>query len=67
MEKRIEQALNNLNIIVAETKMTRQEHAQLVEDLNLVTEACGDGSYDKKAAEPKVVDRGKKQKRGKIE
>ena len=59
-KKRIEQALNNLNVIVANTKMTREEHAQLVEDLNLITEACKDGPDDKKVVENKKPKRIKK-------
>lgn len=36
----INDALKNIDMVVANTRMTRQEHAQLQQDLMLVTQRC---------------------------
>lgn len=36
----VQQAIKNITIVVANVRMTRQEHQQLQQDLMLVTQRC---------------------------
>jgi hypothetical protein len=40
MKKEIEQALANVDIIVANTKLNRMEHAELLKNVQTVKERC---------------------------
>ena len=38
MNQRLENAINNVTVIVQQARMTAQEHAQLADDLRLIRE-----------------------------
>ena len=38
MEKRINDAFNNIDVVIAQARMTRQEHAQLMTDMKFIRE-----------------------------
>lgn len=36
LNKRLQEALNNIDVIVSNTRLNRQEHAQLLQDVELI-------------------------------
>ena len=40
MDTKIKEAIQNITVVVANAKMTRDEHIRLAQDIDLVTKTC---------------------------
>lgn len=51
MDIKIEEAIQNITVVVANAKMTREEHIRLAQDIKLLAETCEGPIEDKKEDE----------------